>query len=158
MLLGQLDWRLRAAAARVAGDPVFDEAFVLQDLVRAPGYRRQFEEWAGDISGRYVGALAACAPYTGEEYPRLHAVARAIPRMQRPTGLVGSDLEIETVNFPVIWGQGRLLAGLLYDTPRTDLAAYAAAGLLLGAVSMLASLLPARRAARIAPVLALRRQ
>jgi DUF1680 family protein len=112
-LLGQLDWRLRAAAARVAADPVFDETFVLQDLAHVPGYRRQFEEWAGDLSGRYIGALAACAPYTGEEYPRLHAVARAIPHLQRPTGLVGSDLEIDTVNFPVIWGQGRLLAGLL---------------------------------------------
>jgi ABC-type antimicrobial peptide transport system permease subunit len=52
----------------------------------------------------------------------------------------------------------RLLAGLLYDTAGTDLAAYGAAALLLGVVSMLASVLPARRAARIAPVLALRRE
>ena len=112
-LHGQLDHRLRAAAARLAGDPVFDETFVLQDVAHEPGFRRQFEEWAGDISGRYIGALAACAPYTGEQYPRLHAVAQAIPRMQRPTGLVGSDQAIGSVDFQVIWGQGRLLAGLL---------------------------------------------
>jgi len=112
-LLGQLGRRLRAAAARLSDDPVFDEAFVLQDLAHKPGYRRQFEEWAGDISGRYIGALAACAPYTGEQYPRLHAVARAIPQLQRATGLVGSDHNLDAIDFQVIWGQGRLLAGLL---------------------------------------------
>ncbi len=112
-LSGQLERRLRAAATRLAADPVFDETFVLQDVAREPGYRRQFEEWAGDISGRYIGALAACKSYTGEQCPRLHAVAQAIPRFQRPTGLVGSDLPVDAVNFQVIWGQGRLLIGLL---------------------------------------------
>ncbi|MCA1648339.1 MAG: glycoside hydrolase family 127 protein [Chloroflexi bacterium] len=112
-LQGQLDRRLRAAAARLAGDRFFDKTFVLQDVAHKPGYRRQFEEYAGDISGRYIGALAAAAAYTGEQYPRLHAVAHAIPRYQRPTGLVGSDLPLEAVDLPVIWGQGRLLAGLL---------------------------------------------
>jgi len=112
-LHGQLDRRLRDATTRLAADPVFDETFVLQDVAREPGYRRQFEEWAGDVSGRYIGTLAACAAFTGEQYPRMHAVAHAIPRFQRPTGLVGSDLALDAVDLRVIWGQGRLLAGLL---------------------------------------------
>lgn len=112
-LAGQLDRRLRHAVARLADDHVFDERFVLQDLARTAGYHRQFEAWAGDVSGRYIGALAACAAYTGEQYPRLHRVAQAIPGFQRPTGLVGTDQAVDTVDFQVIWGQGRLLAGLI---------------------------------------------
>ena len=110
---GQLDRRLRHAVARLADDHVFDETFVLQDLARTADYNRQFEEWAGDLSGRYIGTLAACAAYTGEQYPRLHRVARAIPGFQRPTGLVGTDQPLDIVDFRVIWGQGRLLAGLI---------------------------------------------
>jgi hypothetical protein len=112
-LEGQLDRRLRHAVTRLANDHVFDETFVLQDLARTAAYHRQFEEWAGDLSGRYIGTLAACAAYTGEQYPRLHRVARAIPRFQRPTGLMGTDQPLDTVDFRVIWGQGRLLAGLV---------------------------------------------
>jgi hypothetical protein len=112
-LHGQLDRRLRHAVGRLATDQIFDETFVLQDVARTPGYRRQFEEYAGDLSGRYVGALAACAAYTGEQYPRLHRVAHAIPRFQRPTGLIGSDQPLDMVDFRVIWGQGRLLSGLM---------------------------------------------
>jgi hypothetical protein len=112
-LHGQLGRRMRDAATRLTNEPVFDETFVLQDVAHKPGYRRQFEEWAGDVSGRYIGALASYAVYAGEPDPRLHALARAIPRFQRPTGLVGSDLLLGAVDFQVIWGQGRLLAGLL---------------------------------------------
>lgn len=112
-LEGQLDRRLRHAAARLADDDVFDETFVLQDLARTADYNRQFEEWAGDLSGRYIGTLAACAAYTGEQYARLHRVARVMPRFQRPTGLVGTDQPLDVIDFRVIWGQGRLLAGLI---------------------------------------------
>ena len=109
----QLERRLRHALDRVAGDGIFDERFVLQDVARVPNYHRQFEEWAGDLSGRYIGAVAACAAYTGEEYARLHEIAHRIPAFQRPTGLVGSDHSLDVVDFSVIWGQGRLLAGLM---------------------------------------------
>ncbi|HEV3075276.1 MAG TPA: FtsX-like permease family protein, partial [Thermoanaerobaculia bacterium] len=52
----------------------------------------------------------------------------------------------------------QLLAGLLYEIPATSAAAYAAGALLLAAVAMLASVFPARRATRVSPVLALRRE
>jgi DUF1680 family protein len=110
---GQLDRRLRHALDRVASDRIFDERFVLQDVARVSNYHRQFEEWAGDLSGRYIGAVAAGAAYAGDEYPLLHEIARRIPVFQRPTGLVGSDQSLDVVDFSVIWGQGRLLAGLL---------------------------------------------
>ncbi|HYL06699.1 MAG TPA: FtsX-like permease family protein, partial [Thermoanaerobaculia bacterium] len=52
----------------------------------------------------------------------------------------------------------RLLLGLLFETPATRLETYAGAALLLGGVALLAGAFPARRAAGVTPVLALRRE
>ncbi|HEX5759972.1 MAG TPA: ABC transporter permease [Thermoanaerobaculia bacterium] len=51
---------------------------------------------------------------------------------------------------------GRLLAGLLYAVPADDPATFAAVPLLLAAAAVLASWVPARRAARVSPTVALR--
>jgi ABC-type lipoprotein release transport system permease subunit len=51
---------------------------------------------------------------------------------------------------------GPLLAGLLFDTSPTDLRTFSAVALGYALVSVVASYLPARRAARISPVIALR--
>lgn len=109
----QLDRRMRLAIARIIHDASFDDDFVLEDVARVPGYNRQFEDWSGDISGRYVGALALCSTYTGEDYAQMHRVAKRIPDFQRLTGLVGTDQPIDAIDFKVAWGQGRLLMGLL---------------------------------------------
>ena len=53
-------------------------------------------------------------------------------------------------------GLTRLLAGMLYDVRPLDPAVLGAVSLLLAAVSLLATYLPARRAAKIDPVVALR--
>ena len=52
----------------------------------------------------------------------------------------------------------RLLSSLIYGVRTTDAIAFAAASLLLAAVALLASYLPARRATRIDPLVALRYQ
>lgn len=51
---------------------------------------------------------------------------------------------------------GSLIASLLYGTPATDRATFACMILLLGAVALLAGYIPARRASRINPMIALR--
>jgi putative ABC transport system permease protein len=51
-----------------------------------------------------------------------------------------------------------MLGGLLYGASTVHPAVYAAAAALLGGATLLAGILPARRATRIAPVLALRRE
>jgi putative ABC transport system permease protein len=55
------------------------------------------------------------------------------------------------------FGATRLIASLLFVSP-TDGLTFAAISALLAAVAMLASLLPARRAARVDPLVALRRE
>jgi putative ABC transport system permease protein len=52
----------------------------------------------------------------------------------------------------------RLLAGYLYRVQPTDPIALGSTALLLGAVAMLASYIPARRAAKVDPLIALRHE
>jgi putative ABC transport system permease protein len=52
----------------------------------------------------------------------------------------------------------RLLAGLLYGVGAADPGTFAVAALLLASVALLASLLPATRAANLDPVLALKEE
>jgi ABC-type antimicrobial peptide transport system permease subunit len=54
------------------------------------------------------------------------------------------------------YGLTRLMATMLYDVKPTDPLVFGSVALLLGLVAFLASYLPARRAVRIEPVLALR--
>jgi putative ABC transport system permease protein len=51
---------------------------------------------------------------------------------------------------------GRLVAGMLYGTAPTDVATYATVAIVLVGVSAIASLVPARRASRVDPLVALR--
>ena len=51
---------------------------------------------------------------------------------------------------------GRLVSGLLFEVSSFDLAAFLTVALVLGLAATLAAWLPARRAARISPALALR--
>jgi ABC-type antimicrobial peptide transport system permease subunit len=53
-------------------------------------------------------------------------------------------------------GVARLLSGLLYEVSATDPLAFVVAPLVLAAVSLLATYLPARRAASVDPIVALR--
>jgi len=64
------------------------------------------------------------------------------------------------VGFGVVAALGftRVLRGLLYDVQSTQPLAYLVAAVVLAAVAALAAYLPARRAARVDPMIALRNE
>jgi putative ABC transport system permease protein len=60
------------------------------------------------------------------------------------------------IGLAVSWILARVMASLLYGVEATDLATFTAVTLLLGALAVVASYIPARRAARVDPVVSLR--
>jgi putative ABC transport system permease protein len=111
------------------------------------------------VSGVYATAASAVARRTPEIAVRqaLGAAGGDVLRL-----ILGRGARLTLLGLALGAGGallfGRLLAGLLYETPVLHLPAYALAALLLGGAATLASVVPARRAARIAPILALRRE
>jgi ABC-type antimicrobial peptide transport system permease subunit len=71
----------------------------------------------------------------------------------RGVRLIGLGL---LAGLPLAWGASRALSSLLLGVSATDPVTFAAAGLLLAAVAFAATYLPARRAARVSPMVALR--
>jgi putative ABC transport system permease protein len=60
------------------------------------------------------------------------------------------------VGLPLALGMGRLVAGLLYDVAPNDFATFAGVAVILSSVALAACCIPARRAMRVDPMVALR--
>jgi hypothetical protein len=110
---GEVDQRLRLGLRRITADPSIDRDFLLEDLAHKPGYNRQFEDWCGDISGRFLGLFAVVASYTGEPRPDLSSYVQEIAQLQKADGRFGVETPLEALDFAMIWGHGRLLIGLM---------------------------------------------
>jgi ABC-type antimicrobial peptide transport system permease subunit len=87
----------------------------------------------------------------------LGAAARDVQAriMLQTLGLAGLGM---LIGIAASWLLARTLTGFLFGVTATDPMTYAGMALLLGAVAALAGYLPARRAARIDPITALRAQ
>jgi DUF1680 family protein len=115
-LAGDFQARYELTVDRVlnGGSPTFDSSFVLADLTATP--TRRFTNFSGDVSGRYIGALASAAEYSRQSPAALDRVVREAIRLQKPDGHFGAPLsEGKVVNsdMATLWGNGRILIGLL---------------------------------------------
>jgi DUF1680 family protein len=122
-------YQLTLDRVRKNGTPAYSKEMVLADAV--PRHVRRFTEFSGDVSGRYVGALACAAADRKEEYPELRALLPELVRCQKPEGYFGDTFAkagIVKGDMAVLWGNGRLLIGLLeYARVSGDQTALAAA-------------------------------
>jgi predicted permease len=161
-----------AAAVRAALRPIEpnlpgNEFRTVQELVdRATGPRRFLVTMLGGFSA-FALILAALGIYAVIAYSVNQRTQEFGIRMA--LGASAGDLQggiiLQTIRLASIglligstaaWVFGRTLSGLLYGVTATDPATFIGMVILLGAVAALAGYLPARRASRIDPVLALR--
>lgn len=117
---GELAARIGLAFDRitVVDEPAFSDDFILADVRVDPAYPRRFMEFSGDISGRFLGALAMISR-GGADDERLHRLLAETLKCQRKDGRFGYDSlsfraeEVGPDQMALLWGNGRLLVGLL---------------------------------------------
>ena len=109
--------------------PAYTREFLLKDLTGEPG--RRFTNFSGDLSGRWIGALASCSAQFGESFPALAPFVRDAIALQKPEGSFGKSFNREKPNdddLALLWGNGRLLVGLMeYHAIQPDPAVLASA-------------------------------
>ena len=109
--------------------PAYTREFLLKDLTGEPG--RRFTNFSGDLSGRWIGALASCSAQFGESFPALAPFVRDAIALQKPEGSFGKSFKREKPNdddLALLWGNGRLLVGLMeYHAIQPDPAVLASA-------------------------------
>ncbi len=116
---GELRTRIEMTQDRLIRDgvPSFSAPFILADVSLDPGYPRRFANYSGDLSGRYIGALALMPPE--RTAAPLDTVVRRAIGFQRADGRFGdanlsfSPQHIGREQMALLWGNGRLLVGLL---------------------------------------------
>ncbi len=138
---GELAERVRLTVRRLLSDNPYSDSLILEDVARRPDYDRRFEEYEGDVSGRYLGALSAIGSLLGQRLPKLERVAQQILQHQSSDGFFGIDQEPQGWEEwrKQLWGHGRLLTGLIeyyrysgderFLTAAKGLARYLAAGI-----------------------------
>jgi len=112
---GDLTARYRLTLDRVltGTHPPYSAEMVLRDAIPESG--RRFTEYSGDVSGRYVGALAVASIESGRQFPALDSIVPRLLGLQKPDGHYGIAFgeRITKSEMAMLWGNGRMLIGLL---------------------------------------------
>ncbi|MGC8737575.1 MAG: beta-L-arabinofuranosidase domain-containing protein [Candidatus Hydrogenedens sp.] len=99
-------------------DPAFTDAFILQDVRLDPSCPRRFQEFSGDISGRFLEVISV-EPRNNYYKVWADRIAHEIIQCQREDGrfgypeLVFSKDKVGREHMALLWGNGRLLVGLI---------------------------------------------
>lgn len=99
-------------------EPAFTDDFILADVILDPDYPRRFSEFSGDISGRFLGAVALTSRGEKDDVQLQRLMAKLLP-CQREDGRFGNEaLSFEAADIgpdqmALLWGNGRLLVGLM---------------------------------------------
>ncbi len=118
---GELAARIAMVHHRFAEvtEPAFTDKFILADVELDAAYPRRFSEFSGDISGRYIGAMAMLPPADPKAAADLDRIVEKTLSYQRSDGRFGNDklvftaAEVGPDQMALLWGNGRLLVGLL---------------------------------------------
>lgn len=107
--------RMELTLRRLLSSEPFTMELLLEDVIRQDSYERRFEEWEGDISGRFLSAMSVAASLLNRQYPKLKEAAERILPYQHEEGYFGKNRESEGWNEwgQMMWGHGRLLTGLV---------------------------------------------
>ena len=113
---GDLTERFELTLNRVlrGGPPAYSRELLLADVI--PEDIRRFTNFSGDLSGRYVGALALASLHKGEAHGQLRTLVNEILGHQKPDGHFGDPMgltEVADDDMARLWGNGRMLIGLL---------------------------------------------
>lgn len=117
---GELFARINAVHERfnTITEPAFTDEFILADVMLSPDYPRRFDEFSGDISGRFLGALSMMSR-GAEDDAQLHRLMEKLLPYQREDGRFGdaslsfAAQDIGPQQMALLWGNGRMLVGLL---------------------------------------------
>jgi DUF1680 family protein len=122
-------YKLTLKRVLAGGSPAYTREFLIKDLTGEPG--RRFTNFSGDLSGRWIGALASCSAQFGETFPPLAPFVRDAIALQKPEGWFGKSFNRDNPNdddLALLWGNGRLLVGLMeYHALNPDPAVFGAA-------------------------------
>jgi hypothetical protein len=111
---GLLGARFAAAAAQLWADTPYSVELVTQDVVMSDRHRRLFDDYSGDLSGRWIEAAALAGHHGVPGDPgKLDAVVRRVLATQRSGGGFGLERPAAATDHGMAWGNGRLLSGLL---------------------------------------------
>jgi ABC-type antimicrobial peptide transport system permease subunit len=143
------------------------KVFVLEQLVSASLAPRRFNTWLVAVFGFLAMLLAAIGVYG--------VISRGVAQQTRELGVrIALGAQPADVLRLVLWNglkivaiglsiglaaslaATRVMSSLLYDVSATDPLTFAAVGALLIAVALAACWIPARRATRVDPLVALR--
>src|SRR5580698_8536443 len=92
---GDLQARYELTLRRVLSgeSPAYTEEFLLADV--RPDPVRRFTEYSGDLSGRYIGALAVAAQAYGKPFPGLDGLVEKVIALQKVDGYFGAGFHYD---------------------------------------------------------------